>query len=239
MPEPEAIVAEIARMLEAKGRLAGLNVVVTAGATREAIDPVRFISNHSTGKMGVALAQSAWRRGASVTLVVGHLDVAVPHGINVVRAETVAEMKSAIEKVLPSADALIMAAAPADFRPAAPASQKIKKGTSSETPQPIELTETEDILKSTKSSRKPGAVVVGFALETENLLANSAKKLEQKGLDMIVANSAVDEGTGFGVDTNRVTILSSGGATEEIAMMKKTEVADVIIDRIEALLNGR
>jgi phosphopantothenoylcysteine decarboxylase/phosphopantothenate--cysteine ligase len=239
MPEPEAIVAEIARMLEAKGRLAGLYVVVTAGATREAIDPVRFISNHSTGKMGVALAQSAWRRGASVTLVVGHLDVAVPHGINVVRAETVAEMKSAIEKVLPSADALIMAAAPADFRPAAPASQKIKKGTSSETPQPIELTETEDILKSTKSSRKPGAVVVGFALETENLLANSAKKLEQKGLDMIVANSAVDEGTGFGVDTNRVTILSSGGATEEIAMMKKTEVADVIIDRIEALLNGR
>jgi phosphopantothenoylcysteine decarboxylase/phosphopantothenate--cysteine ligase len=239
MPEPEAIVAEIGRTLEAKGRLAGLNVVVTAGATREAIDPVRFISNHSTGKMGVALAQSAWRRGASVTLIAGHLDVAVPHGIDVVRAETVADMKAAVERLLPSTDVLIMAAAPADFRPAAPASQKIKKGSASEKPQPIELTETEDILKSTKSARKPGSVVVGFALETENLLANSAKKLEQKGLDMIVANSAVDEGTGFGVDTNRVTILSSGGATEEIAMMKKTEVADVILDRIEALLNGR
>ena len=239
MPEPEAIVAEIGRTLEAKRRLAGLNVVVTAGATREAIDPVRFISNHSTGKMGVALAQSAWRRGASVTLIAGHLDVAVPHGIDVVRAETVADMKAAVERLLPSTDVLIMAAAPADFRPAAPASQKIKKGSASEKPQPIELTETEDILKSTKSARKSGSVVVGFALETENLLANSAKKLEQKGLDMIVANSAVDEGTGFGVDTNRVTILSSGGATEEIAMMKKTEVADVILDRIEALLNGR
>jgi len=239
MPEPEAIVAEIGRTLEAKGRLAGLNVVVTAGATREAIDPVRFISNHSTGKMGVALAQSAWRRGASVTLIAGHLDVAVPHGIDVVRAETVADMKGEVERILPSTDALIMAAAPADFRPVAPASQKIKKGGASEKPRPIELTETEDILTSTKSARKRGSVVVGFALETENLLANSAKKLEQKGLDMIVANSAVDEGTGFGVDTNRVTILSSGGATEEIAMMKKTEVADVILDRIEALLNGR
>jgi phosphopantothenoylcysteine decarboxylase/phosphopantothenate--cysteine ligase len=239
MPEPESIVAEIGRELEAKGSLAGRSVVVTAGATREAIDPVRFISNHSTGRMGVALAQAAWRRGASVTLVAGHLDVAVPHGIDVVKAQTVAEMKVAVERILPSTDVLIMAAAPADFRPAAPASQKIKKGVTSQKPQPIELEETDDILRSTTSARKPDSIVVGFALETENLLANSAKKLEQKGLDMIVANSAVDEGTGFGVDTNRVTILSSGGATEEIAMMKKTEVADVILDRIEALLNGR
>ena len=239
MPEPEAIVAEIGKALESASGLAGLNVVVTAGATREAIDPVRFISNHSTGKMGVALAQSAWRRGCNVTLVAGHLDIPVPHGIDVVKAETVAEMKSAVEKVLPSTDVLIMAAAPADFRPATPASQKIKKASSADKPLPIELTETEDILKSTRSARKPGAVVVGFALETENLIANSSKKLEQKGLDMIVANSAVDEGTGFGVDTNRVTILFSDGTTEEIAMMKKTEVADVILDRVEALLNGR
>jgi phosphopantothenoylcysteine decarboxylase/phosphopantothenate--cysteine ligase len=237
MPEPDAIVSEIGKTLESKGSLAGLNIVVTAGATREAIDPVRFISNHSTGKMGVALAQAAWRRGGRVTLVAGHMDVTVPHGIDVVRAESVSSMKSAVEKILPFTDVLIMAAAPADFRPAAPASQKIKKAT--EKPQPIELTETEDILKSTRSARKQGSVVVGFALETENLLANSAKKLADKGLDMIVANSAVDEGTGFGVDTNRVTILSPGGATEEIAMMKKSEVADVILDRIEALLNGR
>lgn len=238
MPEPEAIVAEIGKVLESKGSLTGLNIVVTAGATREAIDPVRFISNHSTGKMGVAVAQAAWRRGGSVTLVAGHIDVPVPHGIDVVRTDDVFSMKAAIEKILPSTDVLIMAAAPADFRPAAPASQKIKKG-GSEKPQPIDLTATEDILKSTKSARKPGSVVVGFALETENLLANSATKLAEKDLDMIVANSAVDEGTGFGVDTNRVTILSAGGETEEIAMMRKTEVADVILDRIEALLNGR
>lgn len=239
MPEPEAIVAEIGRTLESGARLAGLNIVVTAGATREAIDPVRFISNHSTGKMGVAVAQAAWRRGARVTLIAGHMDVPVPHGIDVVRAESVSSMKSAVEQILPSTDILIMAAAPADFRPAVAASQKIKKGSTADKPQAIELTETEDILVSTKAARKPGSIVVGFALETENLLANSAKKLEQKGLDMIIANSAVDEGTGFGVDTNRVTILSSGGATEEIAMMMKTEVAEVILDRIESLLNGR
>ncbi|HUQ48753.1 MAG TPA: bifunctional phosphopantothenoylcysteine decarboxylase/phosphopantothenate--cysteine ligase CoaBC [Gemmatimonadaceae bacterium] len=238
MPEPEAVVAEIGKELELKGSLAGLNIVVTAGATRESIDPVRFISNHSTGKMGVAVAEAAWRRGGKVTLVAGHMDVPLPHGIDVVRAESVTSMKTAIENILPSTDVLVMAAAPADFRPADPASQKIKK-TAAERPQPIQLTETDDILKSTKSARKPGSIVVGFALETENLLANSAKKLEDKGLDMIVANSAVDEGTGFGVDTNRVTILSAGGASEEIAMMKKTEVADVILDRIEALLDGR
>jgi len=240
MPEPEAIVAEISRMLEVSGSLKARNVVVTAGATREAIDPVRFISNHSTGKMGVAIAQAAWRRGANVTLIAGHMDVDPPHGVSVVRADSVAEMKSAIERVLPSADVLIMAAAPADFRPASPASQKIKKSARvGGKPASIELTETDDILRTTKSARKPGAVIVGFALETEDMLANGAKKLESKGLDMVVANSAVDEGTGFGGDTNRVTILTSGGETEEISMMKKTELADVILDRVEKVLNGR
>jgi len=240
MPEPEAIVAEISRVLEGDGGLKGLRVVVTAGATRESIDPVRFISNHSTGKMGVALAQAAWRRGATVTLIAGHLDVSVPHGVESVIAGSVAEMKSAVEKNLPSADVLIMAAAPSDFRPSAPAAQKIKKSSNAGGhPQPIELIETDDILKSTAAARKPGAVIVGFALETENLTANGAKKLEQKGLDMIVANSAVDEGTGFGGDTNRVTILMAGGATEEISMMKKSELADVILDRVESILNGR
>ncbi len=240
MPEPETIVAQIARSLEPESALSGLRIVVTAGATREPIDPVRFISNRSTGKMGVALAEAAWRRGASVTLVAGHIDVPVPGGIADVRVETVAAMKQSIESILPSADVLIMAAAPADFRPSSPAAQKIKKNSRpTSSPSPIELTQTDDILKSTKASRKPGAIIVGFALETENLLVNSATKLEQKGLDMIVANSAVDEGTGFGGDTNRVTILSAGGASEEIAMMKKSELADVILDRVEAMLNGR
>ena len=240
MPEPEAIVAEIGRVLEPRTRLAGLKIVVTAGATREAIDPVRFISNHSTGKMGVALAQAAWRRGAEVTLVAGHIDVPSPHGVDAIHVETVSEMKDSIEEILPSTDVLIMAAAPADFRPSSPATRKIKKESQkSGPPKPIELAETEDILATTRSARKKGSIVIGFALETEDLLNNSAKKLEQKGLDLIVANSAVDEGTGFGGDTNRVTILSAGGAIEEIAMMKKTEVADLILDRVEALLNGR
>ena len=240
MREPDEIVAFVGRALETRGALAGLRVVVTAGATREAIDPVRFISNHSSGKMGIALAEAAWRRGADVSLIAGHMDVSAPHGIDVTRTETVAEMREAVANILPSADVLIMAAAPADFRPASPASQKIKKpGEKSGMPQPLELTETDDILRSTFAARKSGAIVVGFALETENLLSNSAMKLGEKRLDMIVANSAVDEGTGFGGDTNRVTILTAGGITEEIAMMKKTELADVILDQVEALLNGR
>ncbi len=240
MPEPESIVSEISRMLETHRSLAGRNVIVTAGATREAIDPVRFISNHSTGRMGVAIAEAAWRRGAKVTLVAGHMDVPAPHGVQVVPADSVADMKAAIENGLPSADVLIMAAAPADFRPAIPASQKIKKGAQEGgKAAPIELTETDDILRSTKPLRKPGAVIVGFALETEDMIDNAVKKLEAKGLDMVVANSAVDEGTGFGGDTNRVTIVTAGGGTEEISMMQKTELADVILDRVEAVLNGR
>ena len=240
MPEPETIVAEIARMLETAGSLKGRNVVVTAGATREAIDPVRFISNHSTGKMGVAIAHAAWRRGADVTLIAGHLDVPFPHGVRTIRADSTLDMRNAVEAALPSADVLIMAAAPADFRPSNPAETKIKKSNQKEAgPQPIALTETDDILASTKWARKAGAVIVGFALETEDVVANGAKKLDAKGLDMIVANSAVDEGTGFGGDTNRVTILSAGGQSEEIPMMKKTELADVILDRVEKALNGR
>jgi phosphopantothenoylcysteine decarboxylase/phosphopantothenate--cysteine ligase len=240
MPEPETIIAQIARSLEAKGKLASLTILVTAGATREAIDPVRFISNHSTGKMGIAIAQAAWRRGATVKLVAGHVDVPIPGTLPTVRVGDVAQMQRTVAENLATADVLIMAAAPADFRPAEPASQKIKKGAAKAAGlESIELAETEDILKSTIGKRKPGSVVVGFALETENLLANSASKLDAKELDMVVANSAVDEGSGFGGDTNRVTILTRGGSHENIPLMSKTELADVILDRIEALIDGR
>lgn len=240
MPEPETIVAQIARTLEAKSNLASLTILVTAGATREAIDPVRFISNHSTGKMGIAIAQAAWRRGATVKLVAGHVDVPIPGTLSTVRVDDVAQMQRTVAENLATADVLIMAAAPADFRPASPASQKIKKGAAKAAGlESIELAETEDILKSTIGKRKPGSVVVGFALETENLLANSASKLDAKELDMVVANSAVDEGSGFGGDTNRVTILTRGGSHENIPLMSKTELADVILDRIEALIDGR
>ncbi len=238
MPEPETIVAHAARIIEKSRDLTGRSVVVTAGATREPIDPVRFISNRSTGKMGVAIAESAWRRGADVTLIAGHLEVPVPHGVTYVDAGTVDAMRDAVAAALPNANALIMAAAPADFRPVTVAPQKMKKSTSSAA-QVIELTHTDDILKSTVSVRPKGCVVVGFALETENLLANGVAKLEQKSLDLIIANSAVDDDAGFGVDTNRVTIIGRDGGREQIPLMKKTELADIILDRVESLLNGR
>jgi phosphopantothenoylcysteine decarboxylase/phosphopantothenate--cysteine ligase len=237
MPEPETIVAHASRLLETRSDFRGRKIVVTAGATREAIDPVRFISNHSTGKMGVAIAEAAWRRGGEVTLVAGHLDVTVPAGICRIAGETVEQMRDAVAASLVDADALVMAAAPADFRPVSAASQKIKKSQDSSVPT-IELTQTADILKSTMSARKEGCVVVGFALETENVVANAKLKLDQKSLDLIVANNASEEGAGFGGDTNRVTLIGKSGS-EEIPMMKKTELADIILDRIELLLDGR
>jgi phosphopantothenoylcysteine decarboxylase/phosphopantothenate--cysteine ligase len=240
MPEPETIVAEIARKLEPKGKLSSLAILVTAGATREAIDPVRFISNHSTGKMGIAIARAAWRRGAEVKLIAGHVDIPIPDGPETIRVNDVAQMQKAVAENLGSADVLIMAAAPADFRPVSTASQKIKKGaTQPGAKQSIELAETDDVLKSTIKNRQQNSVIVGFALETENLLANSAAKLGAKQLDMIVANNATEDGAGFGGDTNRVTILTRDGSQEQIPLMSKDALADVILDRVEALIDGR
>lgn len=240
MPEPEMIMSHISRLIERKQGLEGRGIVVTAGATREAIDPVRFISNHSTGRMGVAIAEAAWRRGADVTLIAGHLEVSVGAPVKRIDADTVSSMRDAVSAALSDADVLVMAAAPADFRPARTSGQKMKKhaGDSTAT-RVIELTRTEDILESTIAARKSGCVVVGFALETENLLENSASKLKAKALDLIVANSAVEEGAGFAGDTNRVTLLARGGLREDIPLMRKSELAEVILDRVEALLNGR
>ncbi len=234
MPEPETIFAYLGRLLESHD-LSGRSVVITAGPTREPIDPVRFISNRSSGKMGVALAAAAWRRGASVTLVAGAMEVAPPPGVTLIQVESTDEMADAVAHALPGADALIMAAAPADFRPARVAEQKIKK---SSAPDAVELVPTRDILASTVDCRRPGAVVVGFALETENLVANARRKLETKGLDLIVANSAGEEGSAFGADTIRVTLIARGGAAEELSLRPKSEVADAILDRVEALLRG-
>ena len=235
MPEPETIFAYVGRLLE-KRDLSGRNVVVTAGATREPLDPVRFISNRSSGKMGMALAAAAWRRGANVTLVAGAVEIPLPAGVSLVRIETTDEMADAVARVLPSADALIMAAAPADFRPERMAEQKIKKSSS---PESLSLAPTRDILATTAPCRRAGAVVVGFALETENLLANARQKLESKSLDLIVANSATEEGSAFGADTNRVTFIGRDGGAEELSLRPKSEVADAILDRVEALLRGR
>jgi phosphopantothenoylcysteine decarboxylase/phosphopantothenate--cysteine ligase len=236
MPEPEEIMSHIARLLEGESSLRGKKIIVTAGATREAIDPVRFISNHSSGKMGVALARAAWRRGGDVTLITGHVDIPIPSEIATLRTGTVEEMSRAVSEKLPTADVLIMAAAPADFRPVKEAQDKIKKGRRA---PKIELEQTEDILKSTISKRKKKTLIVGFALETSDGISNAREKLESKDLDLVVLNDANEPGAGFGVDTNRVTVIGRNGKQEELDLMSKTDLAEVLLDRVEEELRGR
>lgn len=236
MPEPETILAHAGRLLERAGALAGRPVLVTAGPTREALDPVRYVSNHSSGKMGLALATAAWRRGADVTLVAGPLQVPVPDFVTHVAVESTAEMADAVAAALPSADVAIMAAAPADFRAAEVASEKIKRGADGVT---IRFASTPDILASTRARRRPGAVIVGFALETSDGEAHARGKLVTKALDLIVLNNATELGAGFAVDTNRVTLLDADGSREALALMPKRDVADAILDRVERLLIAR
>jgi phosphopantothenoylcysteine decarboxylase/phosphopantothenate--cysteine ligase len=236
MPEPEIIFAHVGRVLEPEASLSGKRVLVTAGPTREPIDPVRFISNHSSGKMGVAVAAAAWRRGAQVDLVSGPVNVAAPTGVTIHDVSSTEDMAAAVARLLPESDVLVMAAAPADFRPAAVAASKIKK---TRMPAPLSLEPTPDILSSTTTSRRPGSVIVGFALETDDVVANGRKKLVSKELDLIVVNDATEAGAGFGVDTNRVTLLLRDGGEEHLPLMPKTAVADAILDRVETLIRGR
>lgn len=235
MPEPETIVAHVAQLLEKSKSLQGKRVVVTAGPTREAVDPVRFLSNRSSGRMGVEIAAAAWRRGASVTLIAGPLEVALPPGVDVVHVESTSDMQKAVATALANADALIMAAAPADFTAAAPADHKLKKH---EAPDTLQLARTPDILKTTVEHRKPGAVVVGFALETGNAIAEGQRKLREKALDMVVVNDATESGAGFGHHTNRVTFVRQNGEPEVLPLMSKYDVADAIIDRLELLFGN-
>ena len=235
MREPDAIAAEIARLLVPAGAFVGKRVVVTAGPTREAIDPVRFISNRSSGKMGVAIARAAKRRGAHVTLIAGPLEVSTPDGVDVVRVESTSEMAAAVRIALADANLLVMAAAPADFRPRDVATAKIKKASSV---APIALERTDDILSTTRDARPADCFVVGFALETDDLLANAASKLESKQLDLVVANDALEAGAGFGGDTNRVTLIAKGKKPEALPLMSKDAVADAILDRVEGAWKG-
>src|SRR5688500_9894430 len=236
MPEPETIFAHGGRLLEQETPLRGRSVTVTAGPTREAVDPVRFISNRSSGRMGVAIAAAAWRRGADVTLIAGPMDVPAPVGVALVPVETTEEMAAAVSASLGTADVLVMAAAPADFRPSQPADRKIKKASAVST---LELEPTTDILLSTRGARRNGSVIVGFALETNDAIAAGRDKLAAKGLDLIVVNDATEPGAGFGVETNRVTLLVPGGGEEVLPLMPKTDVADAILDRVEGLLDER
>jgi phosphopantothenoylcysteine decarboxylase/phosphopantothenate--cysteine ligase len=234
MPEPETILAHVGRLIERQS-LAGRTVVVSAGPTREPIDPVRFISNRSSGRMGVALAASAWRRGAAVELIAGHLEVPPPASVRLTSIETTEAMRDAVALSLPCADVLIMAAAPSDYRVSQVAPEKLKKGVAL---PDLSLEETPDILATTTPRRRRNAVIVGFALETEQLLGNARRKLEGKRLDLIVANHAREPGAGFGTDTNRVTLVSASGE-EALPLMSKDQVADAILDRVEALLGER
>jgi phosphopantothenoylcysteine decarboxylase/phosphopantothenate--cysteine ligase len=234
MSEPEVIMAHAERMLQRGGsHLDGKRIIVTAGPTRESIDPVRVISNRSSGRMGFALARAAWARGADVLLISGPSALAAPEGVEVLRIESTAELASAVEAALPGADAMIMAAAPADYRPAKPAEGKQARGQGAVT---MELEPTPDVLASTIGRRKPGAIIVGFALETGSAMARAQQKLSGKQLDLIVVNDALEPGAGFEVATNRVTLLGKDGSVTELPLASKHEVAHAILDAVEARL---
>ena len=210
--------------------LAGKKVLITAGATRESIDPVRFITNHSTGKMGVSLARAAAIRGASVTLVAADMRVEPPKFVETIRVKSAEDMFEAVTARSAEQDIIIMAAAVADFTPVTVADQKIKKKNKNEG-MTLELTRTKDILAHLGSVKPEGQFLCGFAMETENLLANAAEKLTKKNADMIVANSLRTKGAGFGTDTNIVTLLRREGSVE-LPILSKNEVADRILDQI-------
>ncbi|MCU0589151.1 MAG: bifunctional phosphopantothenoylcysteine decarboxylase/phosphopantothenate--cysteine ligase CoaBC [Syntrophobacteraceae bacterium] len=235
LPDPPVILEAACRLLTPPS-LQGRRFLVSAGPTWEPLDPVRFITNPSSGKMGFALARMAARRGAEVTLVSGPSSLASPTGISTVRVRTALDMEQAVLEHARNMDAIIMTAAVGDYRPAHAASQKIKKSSDTMT---IPLIRNPDILASLGKSRPHGVrqVLVGFAAETEHLIENAREKLIQKNLDFIVANNLGESGSGFGVDTNRVKIIDPTGAIEELPMLTKDEVAARILDRVESILS--
>ena len=225
LPEPTAIVEEIRRLLRPKD-LAGEKIVVTAGPSREPLDPVRFISNRSSGKMGYALARAAVRRGAQVTLVSGPTALAAPEGVKTVPVVTAEEMRAAVLAEFDASTAVFMAAAVADYRPRSASGNKMKRGDDN---LRLEFVPNPDIVAEL-GARKRHQIVVGFAAETESLLENARKKLHRKKLDLLVANDVTQEGSGFDVDTNAVTLLDRDGTVTPLPVMSKDTVADRIYD---------
>ena len=228
MPEPELLMEYIMQELAFEKDMAGKKVLVTAGPTREAIDPVRYITNHSTGKMGYAIAQAAARRGAEVILVSGPVNLKAPLGVKLVPVTSAGEMFQAVTEASSSQDVIIKAAAVADYRPKYVGTEKTKK---KDGDMNLEMERTDDILAWLGNHRQMGQVLCGFSMETENMLENSQAKLEKKHVDMIVANNLKTAGAGFGTDTNVVTIITKEGA-EELAMMTKEQVAHQLLNRI-------
>lgn len=232
MTEPEAIVAAAERKIRAPGgALAGKRVVVTAGPTREGLDPVRVFTNRSSGRMGYAVAAAAYGRGADVTLVSGPTTLPIPFGVDVVTVETTADLQEAVATALADADVLVMAAAPADYRPQEERQDKRPRG---DGPVDVRLEPTIDVLETTRSKRKKGSVIVGFALETSEGVQRARGKLDRKGLDLIVLNMANEPGAGFDVETNRVTLISRTD-TVQLPQMSKHEVAERLLDAVELL----
>lgn len=233
LPEPDEIVTRVQEFLSQRGQLAGRRVVVTAGGTREPLDPVRYIGNRSSGKMGIAIARAAAQAGAQVTLITGQVSVSLPQDANIhpVSALTTEEMLAAVQEAFVSADALIMAAAVADYRPVKVAEQKVKKGHDHEL-RTLELTETVDILRTIASAKRTDQLVVGFAAETEKLLDHAQEKLASKHADMIVANSVAGATGAFGRDDDQVTILQKGKNPEKWPRLSKTAVAQRLVARL-------
>ncbi|MBD5524645.1 MAG: bifunctional phosphopantothenoylcysteine decarboxylase/phosphopantothenate--cysteine ligase CoaBC [Lachnospiraceae bacterium] len=227
MPEPEVLYEYIVKALTPKD-LAGKKVLVTAGPTQERIDPVRYISNHSTGKMGYAIARQAMMRGAEVTLVSGKVNIQPPMGVRLVPVVSAADMAQAVKEAAPEQDIIIKAAAVADYRPSVTADEKLKK---KDDEMSIGLERTEDILAYLGAHRREGQFLCGFSMETEHMLENSRAKLKKKNIDMIVANNLKQEGAGFGTDTNVVTLLTKDEAIE-LPIMSKEDVADRLLDNI-------
>jgi phosphopantothenoylcysteine decarboxylase/phosphopantothenate--cysteine ligase len=231
LAETDCIVRAAAEMIRSRGALAGVPVLVTAGPTREPIDAVRFISNPSSGRMGYALAETARDRGAEVVLVSGPSSLVPPRGVRMVAVTTAAQMRDAVEEQARHAGIIIMAAAVSDFRPIAPEQRKIKKGSASLT---IELEPTDDILRSL-GNRKGDRILVGFAAETDDLVRNARKKLEEKYLDLIVANDVSLPGSGFGTATNAAVLIDRAGSVIEVPLMSKEDLAVRILDKVEEL----
>lgn len=235
LPEEGILLEYIRKEIQCRKDLAGKRVVVTAGPTREKIDPVRFISNHSSGKMGYAIARAAMLRGAEVTLISGPVSIPEPLFVQVRHVESAEEMYQAVMQESDTADLVIKAAAVADYTPCETSEEKIKK---SDGDMCIALARTKDILKALGERKREDQVICGFSMETSNLLENSAKKLHTKNCDMIAANSLREEGAGFGGDTNRITLITAEG-TEELELMSKDAAGHKILDGLLALLEQK
>jgi phosphopantothenoylcysteine decarboxylase/phosphopantothenate--cysteine ligase len=242
LPETPTLVGAIRQILGAGGRLAGRRIVVTAGGTREPLDPVRFLTNRSSGKQGYALAQAALDAGAQVTLITSARGLPTPYGAQIVPVETAAQLLDAVLAHVEGADALMMAAAVADFRPRSVAAHKIKKSDQNDDAPSLELERTVDILAAVKAQRANSGyprVAVGFAAESQDLMTYARDKMTRKGVDLLVANDITAHDAGFDVDTNRVIILSADGGHETFELMSKAQVGEVIVERVVSLLAVR